>query len=257
MPDDLLDVGGYRLYLRRRGEGGPAVVLDAGTGDCASTGAWESVEPHVAAFTTVCSYDRAGLGRSGAGPAPRTSGRMVEELRALLAAAGVRPPYVLVGHSFGGFNVRLFAARYPAEVAGLLLVDPAHEEGRRRLLVMLSPKDQAEHIRRGNSEGSDWEASVAELGAAGPLPPIPVTVLSRGQMALIPDGWPHERAERWEGVWAELQLDLAQRIPGSKQIIAQQSRHYIQRFEPELVVAIIRELVDDARRRPAGNLDPT
>ena len=244
--EHLIDVGGYRLFLRCEGEGAPAVVLDAGLGDCTSNGAWQSVESRVAAFTRVCSYDRAGLGRSDPGPAPRTGGRIVEELRALLNAAGIAPPYVLVGHSFGGATMRLFAAHHPGEVAGLVLVDAMNEEGRARILALV-PANEREAVLRGNVEGVDMETIIAELCAAGPLPAIPVVVLSRGQTALAPPGWPPERVERWEGIWRELQADLVQRIPGSRQIIAKDSRHYIQRFQPELVTAVIRELVEGAR----------
>jgi pimeloyl-ACP methyl ester carboxylesterase len=171
---------------------------------------------------------------------------MVEELRALLAVAGVAPPYVLVGHSFGGMNVRLFATRYPAEVAGLVLVDPSHEDGRTRILALL-PSDEQEMHLRGNPEGVDWEASVAELGAAGPLPPMPVVVLFRGQPALAPPDRSADRVERWEVIWRGMQEDLVRRIPGSRHIIAERSRHYIQRFQPDLVTAVIRDLVEAAR----------
>ncbi len=125
-PGRLVDVGGYRLHLSCLGRGAPAVIMDAGLNDFSVQ--WALVQPRVAAFTTACVYDRAGLGGSDASPRPRTSGVMVEELRALLSAGGVAGPWVLVGHSFGGLNMRLFAHRYPADVAGLVLVDAAHEE---------------------------------------------------------------------------------------------------------------------------------
>ena len=101
-------------------------MFDAAIGG--SSLSWSLVHPAVAAFTTACSYDRAGFGWSDAGPRPRTAGRLAGELAALLAAAGVPPPYVLAGHSFGGLTIRLFAARHPELVAGLVFVDPAHPE---------------------------------------------------------------------------------------------------------------------------------
>jgi pimeloyl-ACP methyl ester carboxylesterase len=125
-PGRLFDVGGYRLQLHRAGQGAPAVIMDAGLNDFSVQ--WAEVQARVAGFTTACVYDRAGLGWSDASPRPRTSGVMVDELHALLAAAGVPGPYVLVGHSFGGLNMRLYAHRYPADAAGLVLVDSAHEE---------------------------------------------------------------------------------------------------------------------------------
>lgn len=125
-PGELVDVGGHRLHLIRRGAGAPTVVLDAGLAGFSLD--WGLVYPEVARFTSVCAYDRAGYGWSERGPSPRTSERIVDELHALLETAGIEPPYVLVGHSFGGYNVRLFADRYPRDVAGMVLVDVSHED---------------------------------------------------------------------------------------------------------------------------------
>jgi len=125
-PGKMIDVGGYWLHLNAMGEGGPAVVLDAGLSD--NSLAWCRVQPEVAKFTRVCSYDRAGMGWSDAGPLPRDSKQIVGELHTLLARSGIAGPYVLVGHSFGGMNVRLYAHAYPEEVAGLVLVDGVHED---------------------------------------------------------------------------------------------------------------------------------
>ncbi len=127
-PGQMVDVGGYRLHINCQGDpaGSPTVVMDAGQGEPGLT--WALVQPEVAGFARVCTYDRAGLGWSERGPKPRTAANIVAELHALLAGAGVEPPYVLVGHSAGGLYVRLFAHTYPAEVAGLVLLDAGHEE---------------------------------------------------------------------------------------------------------------------------------
>ncbi len=122
----LVDVGGYRLNLNCTGSGNPTVILEDGLG-VHSVG-WKLVQPEIAKFTRVCSYDRAGYGWSDAGPMPRTSAQIVKELHALLQNAGEKPPYVLVGHSFGGFNVRVYNGQFPDEVGGLVLVDASHEE---------------------------------------------------------------------------------------------------------------------------------
>src|SRR5215216_1696212 len=126
----LVDVGGYRLHLACQGEGSPTVVMEAAIGETGLL--WSPVQPTVAQRTRACVYDRAGYGWSDPSPRPRTAAVMVEELHRLLGAAGVPGPYVLVGHSFGGLLVRLYAARYPQEVAGLVLVDSAHEQQHRR-----------------------------------------------------------------------------------------------------------------------------
>ena len=136
MPGRLVDTGGLRLHLNCLGSGTPAVVFEAALGG--SSISWSLIQPEVARLTRACSYDRAGFGWSDAGPMPRTAGRVADELRVLLDRGGVPPPFVLVGHSFGGLVMRIFAARHPSEVAGLVLVDPAHPED----WVKPAPKEQ-------------------------------------------------------------------------------------------------------------------
>jgi len=127
-PGQLVDVGGFRLHLRREGErcpGRPAVILESGIG--AWSIYWQAFLPQIAAFTHVCAYDRAGSGWSDPGPQPRSPERIAAELHALLAAAGETGPYVLVGHSLGGLILRQFAAQYPQDVAGMVLIDAVHD----------------------------------------------------------------------------------------------------------------------------------
>ena len=129
-PGRLVDIGGWRLHLNCAGTavaGQPVVVLEAGIG--AFSVEWDLLQPRVAPFARVCSYDRAGVGWSELGPAPRTRHQMVFELHTLLEKAGERPPYLLVGQSFGGSVVRLYASVYRSEVAGMVLVDTGHLTG--------------------------------------------------------------------------------------------------------------------------------
>jgi len=129
-PGRLVDVGGYRLHLYCMGRGSPTVVLDGGIGETSLV--WRGVQAAVAIHTRVCSYDRAGLGWSDPGPRPRTSGREIRELHRLLVNAGETGPYVLAGHSFGGWNALLYAHQYRRDIVGLVLVDaaPLDEEWR-------------------------------------------------------------------------------------------------------------------------------
>ena len=121
----LVDIGGYSLHLDCRGKGTPTVVMDAGLG--ASSLDWILVQPELARTTRVCTYDRAGMGSSDPGPLPRSPGRLAEELHLLLEKGGVRGPYILVAHSLAAKNVRMFASAYPADVAGMVLVDARSE----------------------------------------------------------------------------------------------------------------------------------
>ena len=120
-PGKLVDVGGYQLHINCIGEGSPTVVMDYGLGGLSLV--WSLVQPEVAKFTRVCTYDRAGYAWSASSPKTRTSQQMVKELHTLLNHAQIEGPYVLVGHSLGGLNVRLFASQYPEEVVGMVLVD--------------------------------------------------------------------------------------------------------------------------------------
>lgn len=139
-PGQLVDVGGHRLHLHCLGQGSPTVVLDTGLG--MPSASWALVQPAVAQWTRVCAYDRAGYGFSDPGPAPRTSQRIAEELHTLLDRAGERAPYILAGHSFGGFTIRLFASRFPSQVAGLILIDASHEDFRARIQKTGDPTPQ-------------------------------------------------------------------------------------------------------------------
>lgn len=121
-PGELINLNGRSLHLLSRGEGSPAVVFESGL--MSTVLSWIDVQPEIAKATRAVCYDRAGLGWSDAGPAPRDADQIVKELRQLLALAQISPPFILVGHSFAGLTTRLFAARYPKEVAGLVLIDP-------------------------------------------------------------------------------------------------------------------------------------
>jgi pimeloyl-ACP methyl ester carboxylesterase len=125
-PGHLVDIGGHRLHLWCTGQGAPAVILDAGLGG--TSAGWGFVQPEVARFTRVCSYDRAGMGYSDSGPSSRTARRIANELAELLARSGIAGPVVLVGECIAGFDVRLFASDHPEHAAGLVLVDGSHED---------------------------------------------------------------------------------------------------------------------------------
>ena len=130
-PQQMVDIGGRRLHLYCSGTGPVTVVFDAFSGGAGSS--WFAVQPHIAKRTRACVHDRAGMGFSDPAPRPNTSANAVEDLHKLLGAAGIAPPYVMVGSSYGGANVQLYAYRYPGEVAGLVLVEPQHEDEIARL----------------------------------------------------------------------------------------------------------------------------
>lgn len=121
-----VNVGGFNLNLNCTGQGSPIVILEAGLGVPAIS--WRAVQSEITGFTRVCSYDRAGYDWSDPGPMPRTSARSAAELHTLLRDAGEKPPFVLVGHSFGGTNVRVYNGLFPDDVAGIVLADTGQED---------------------------------------------------------------------------------------------------------------------------------
>jgi pimeloyl-ACP methyl ester carboxylesterase len=125
-PGEMVDVGDHSLHINCVGRDGPTVILEAANGGMSAH--WVRVQQQLAQTTRVCSYDRAGLGWSELGPEPRDAKQVTSELHTLLANAGTEGPYVLVGHSYGGLYARMYAAQYPEEVAGMVLVDSSHPE---------------------------------------------------------------------------------------------------------------------------------
>jgi pimeloyl-ACP methyl ester carboxylesterase len=230
--EGLFDVGGYKLWLSCAGHGVPTVIMDSGLGS--SSGDWMGIHPHVAESTRACRYDRAGLGQSEKGPKPRTSKQMVEELHALLAAARVEGPYVLVGQAEGGLNLQLFAKLYKSEVAAIVLVDAVHPDLDARYAAILTPEqEQQRHdLINLNREGVTYEdthLSGAQVREAGPLPNVPLAVLRHGLPLRQPPGWPVEEIER---IWRQMQEELAASVPGSKRARQQAYRSRPERHHP-------------------------
>src|SRR5262245_13873343 len=282
----LVDIGGgRRLWLERRGHGSPTVLLEAGSGNNADV--WDTVAlsialaseagelavlPGVAAFTRVCAYDRPGTAidadhrsRSDPAPMPRAASDAVADLHALINVAGIPGPYVLVGHSLGGIIVRLYAATYPNEIAGVVLVDASHEEQYARFQAALTAEQWANLQQQAQAgladdperERMDFDASFAQLRAAAathPLPPLPLVVLTHGDatsplfspeaQAALPADFPWDALE---AVWQALQDELAALVPGARHVIATTSGHYIQLQQPELVIEAIRQVVAGVR----------
>lgn len=167
-PARLIDIGGgQRLNLYCMGSGSPTVILDAGMGD--STISWAMVQRAMAKTTRVCSFDRAGLGFSDAARRPSTPVNQSEDLHVLLGAAGIAPPYVMVGHSLAGMNVRVFADTYRSEVVGMVIVEGSHEDQSSEGWALSAPGDKEKYdlylkdqhgcidaARQGLEKGTKW-----------------------------------------------------------------------------------------------------
>ncbi len=264
-PDfESVRIGQRTLRYICRGEGTPAVVVDQGAGLSIEAAflrplllGWPRVLRQIEKTTCILMHDRAGLGWSSEPSAPRTSLEMTRDLRRTLKQAGVDPPYVLVGHSIGGFNVRVFASEHPEEVAGMVLVDSSHPEQWRRFAKVLPPRSIRESaiIRRlrGWSDPSliaeriDFTMSAEQVRATRPLDDKPLVVLSHSPRALRPAGLPEALAAQLDRVWSELQKDLLGLSRHSTHVIASHAGHNIQLDEPQLVVDAILKVLRAAR----------
>jgi len=289
MPGRLIDVDTRTMHIDCTGEGSPAVILESGLGD--SYTSWRKVQPKIAAFTRVCSYDKAGLGYSSPSPDSRTSDVIAKELHILLQAAGVPPPYILVGHSMGGYDVRLYANLFHNEVVGMVLVDSSHPEqdhrfpgevqdlqgswqreaefleytmpfGLPRLLglcdenVMERAADCNFHTARETlAEMRAFSTSASLTAAAGKLGDMPLVVLSHDPDKLMGDLSP-EAARSTNEAWEKMQEELASLSTRGTQKIVKGSGHYVQLDHPEAVVDSIHDVFNQVRAAEGPSLKP-
>ena len=270
-PDSVVDVGGGRkIYFECYGEGVPTVLLVSGKGDRADTWHTNRLEPpnaqasvifRTAQFTRVCAYDRPGTigvsrepSRSDPAAEPATARDGVADLHALLTAALVQGPYVIVGHSYGGLIARLYASTYPNEVAGLVLED-ALSEG---LYDGLTPaqRDVLESINL-LPERVGTVASFAQVTSAPRVRTLPMTILTADRppisaqdvaSGVLPSDVTAEFVEALWSAQVAAQDRLAKLFPGAKHVTKTDSRHYIHLEQPQVVVDSIREVVDAVRR---------
>jgi pimeloyl-ACP methyl ester carboxylesterase len=246
--DQKIDIGGRRLHVSQAGSGAATVVFESGLGEAVET--WNDVQPQVTRFARTVTYDRAGIGESDPSSRPTTTVSMVEDLHALLHAANIAPPYILVGHSLGGMLVQVFAHMYPKEISGLVLVDP--ESGRllERLHAHMSAEDWAARQkaldeampRMPPAVQAEMNALVKEAKADDdvlPLPNVPVVLLTGTKKNPEFPGNPLE-----QDLKLELHNELLAKIPDSKHVLAPNSRHYIQNDSPQLVIDAVHDIVN-------------
>lgn len=262
--DGKVDVGGYKLRLVTYGKGTPAVVIDAGGSQAGvENRAWKAVIDEISKTTRICVYDRANLGSSDAAPTKsRTSQDIAKDLHTLLAAAKVPGPYILIGHSMAGLNVRVYANRYPDEVAGMVLVEATHPDQFSKLLAALPPESPQEsaafkQVRKDlisestdptwNRERLDVGASTVQARAAGHLGNKPLVVLTRSPHAYTkqPKDAP---IHVLEPVWQQLQVDLSRLSSNSTHKVATKAGHFISVDEPRLVIDAILKVMDEAKK---------
>ncbi|GEC88935.1 MULTISPECIES: alpha/beta fold hydrolase [Brevibacillus] len=232
-----LDIGGVRLCFKYFGEISdfPTVVFDSGYG--CTLNYWSSIGGDISKHTRMFIYDRAGIGESESDERPRHSQQIIENLRSLLQKANVSPPYVLVGHSFGGLNVRLYASTFPEEVAGVILLDPCHEDQNKVMVPLFSEEIQAAYYSQFVLEGSiqEMEESFEQARNSKSLGNKPLIVVSGTLQS-------HHNPESM-AAWVHLHKELTKLSTRSKHIIVENAGHAIHIDQPDVVVDIIKDML--------------
>lgn len=239
-----IDASGHSLNMLVGGEAAPTVVFEAGFGTGLTS--WSTVQSNIAKFARTVSYDRAGIGQSEAGPKPRAAKQIALELHTALQNAGIGPPYVLVGHSFGGIYVRVFADMYPKEVAGMVLIDPSqetfddwarmHQEAQRTAL----DEQIAKASQGARDESAEVNTSYQQARAAKVPDGVPVILLT----AMKDDTMPAAVRR----VWVEKHDEWITKVPGGKHIKVENSGHFIQGEQPQVVIDAIKQAVTQAKK---------
>ena len=237
-------VNGHRLRGSLCGEGETTVILEAGLGGTSED--WSKIQPAAAEFSKVISYDRAGLGRSEKAPIPRTCEDVVSDLRHLLLAAHLPPPYILAAHSWSGINARWYANQYPNEIAGMILIDAVHEDKYGQFEKLLSEerskrmwasvKDPSK-----NAENIDRIASILQVQSKQGVFDFPLIVLTRAS-----------GTDELAMVETRLQAEFLHLSTQSKQYFSKYEDHDIPNSEPELVIDAIRQIVEAVKAKGGG-----
>ena len=272
-PGKLVDVNGRIMHIHCIGNKSPTIILDSGAGGFSLE--WRNIQKSLSPYARVCAYDRAGYGWSDMGTLPRTTKKITHELHTLLQNAGIHGPYIIVGHSFGGFTAQYFARIFDDEIVGIVLVDSSHEEqvyrlpengkdvvrrslhqNRRNLItrplmhehfpdevaaVALQLMSRWTALLTWREEMANYALSSRELRDVHTMPllDIPVVVLTRGRRV-----WPKTPyGDAMEAAWKELQEDLNYLSGNSTQLIAENSGHIIHLDEPKLVIDAIHDVL--------------
>jgi pimeloyl-ACP methyl ester carboxylesterase len=255
----MVDVGGRSLHIHCEGEGSPTIILESG--QFGSPGMWKykNFYMNLTKITRTCAYDRANLGTSDPAPKPRTAQDMVNDLHTMLVNAQISGPYVLVGHSIGGWIVRLYAAEFPDEVTGIVLLDSSHPDQLSRVSAIIpteSSSDSQDLIDFRNAwnklytvdpedpEGWDILTSAEQVRAVTSLGDVPLIVLSHSI------GWISSNQEinqSVEAAWHTMQLELAALSTNGMQYTIKDAGHYLWFNQPDAVVNYIRQAVELAR----------
>ncbi|MED2709821.1 alpha/beta fold hydrolase [Bacillus toyonensis] len=241
--EEYVEVDDFKMYTKvfQGKKWQPVIIMESGYGDYSK--AWDYIAERLTEFGTILTYDRAGLGKSGKSSKQRISSEMVKDLRTCLNLLQLKPPYIFVGHSFGGINARLFTVFYPEDMLGTVLVDSTPENYKEVFLPIMSPEFQEAYYKQFAYESS-YEEFMFSLGEADrhckSMSDIPLVVLAAGKKAF------YSQAAQLK--WLQLQRELLQLSSKNKFIIAEHSGHYIQKDEPHYIIGAVRWILGVGER---------
>ncbi|HDR7671645.1 alpha/beta fold hydrolase [Bacillus wiedmannii] len=241
--EEYVQVDDFKMYSKvfQGKQLQPVIIMEAGYGDYSKT--WDHIAEELTEYGTVLSYDRAGLGKSGKSSKRRISSEMVKDLRSCLEQLQLKPPYIFVGHSFGGINARLFATFYPEDMLGIVLVDSTPENYKEDFLPIMSNEFQEAYYKQFVYESSyeEFTFSLSEVDrCCKSMNDIPLVVLAAGKKAF------YSQAAQLK--WLQLQEELLRLSSNNKFVIAEQSGHYIQKDEPHYVIDAVRWIIGVGER---------
>ena len=267
-PGRFINIGFQTMYVDCLGENKPTIIVDVGI--AASSASWYKIAKELSKNTRICLYDRAGYGWSDSGRGERTTATIVHELKLLVKRAEIPGPYIIVGHSFGGFTARYFPSKFPEDVAGLVLVDSSHPEQIYRLSALdnlgkkplitgrksIAPENFSEFEKKWYFLNSSRKATFAQMAElkyfkqsayqvkhSGPLKDIPIAVLSRGISQL-----PELNGVSLENEWQDMQKDLLNLSKNSWHSIIVNSGHNIHEEAPAKIIENILEVIEKSRK---------
>lgn len=235
-----INIDGAELYYEYLGEqnDGPTIVFMSGYGWPLEN--WQPIREDVSTFAKIFMYDRESVGNSSQGNNSKHSLQIVEHLRTLLQKANIKPPFILVGHSFGGVNARLYTNMYPKEIAGVILLESCHEDQNKVMAPLISKEAQEGYFAQFHVEGiegdlTEFEESLEQVRGAD-IGNTPLMVMTgRTQPIHTTDSM---------AVWMNFQKELATLSTKSKHIIIKEAGHAIHIDKPEAVIEAIREMVE-------------
>jgi len=262
---NLVDIGGRKLHMAVRGTGSPTIVIEAGMGEPPlESGSWNKVVDELSRSNRVVIYSRAGLGQSDpAAKLPRTSFDVALDLNALLTKAAIPGPYLLVGHSFGGLHIRMFASQFPGKVAGMVLVDASNPDQDQRWLASFGPASLAEPepvkkarqfltsriTSSANPESIDPRMTSSQIKGARGLGDKPLVILTHSAGFKMDPSLPDDTLRRIETVWTEIQNEHKRLSTRSTLVQSKAGGHNLPGEDPDLVITGIRTALDQVKEK--------